>query len=367
MKFKVPDRFRETKAFHTLQHHWLTIAFILGFISDNLTLNRVDQVFDQAILFFYVVLAAATVLLLYAGTAGKLSDQWNKRARQIMPGIIQYAFGGLLSGMLIFYGRSGAWAASWPFLLIIIGAIYFNETIEDRVTRMIYNLTIFFVGLFSYVVLVIPVLTGHMGAWVFAGSGLVALFIMYLFLRLVHLVIPNFLQLHMRLLVFFIGCVYAGFNFLYFTNIIPPIPLSLKEVGIYHSVIKLDNGNYVLKYEEGKWWQLFRNSDTVFHAVTGDNIYCFARIYAPGKLQTDIVHVFQFYDPETNKWEDTSSTSYSIAGGRVDGYRGYTLTGNYRDGKWRCSIETVRGQILGREVFWVDSTVAPATLKTREE
>lgn len=348
---------------HSVKRYWMTIAFFLGFVVDNITLNRVDQVFDNLILATYVVLAMVSMLILYAGAAEKLPERFNQRARKYAPLLMQYAFGGLLSGMLIFYGRSGAWGSSWPFLLIIIVAILGNEFIKDRSTRLIYNVAILFIGLFSYVVLVVPVVSGLMGPWVFVGSGILAVLIMYLFVQLLYKVIPRFLELHMKAVVFTIGAIFAGFNFLYFANIIPPIPLSLKDVGIYHSVVRFESGDYQVKYEEGKWWQPFKDSDTVFHAKSGDNVFCFAQVFAPTRLDTEIVHRWYFDDPETG-WEERFELSYPIVGGRSDGYRGYTLMRNYEEGKWRCSVETKRGQVLGQEVFTVDTTEPAAPLVT---
>lgn len=367
VQFQVPQKFADNKTFQYAGRHWLTLAFLLGFVVDNITLNRVDQLFDNLVLLTYVLLAAGALFWLYAGSAGKLGEVWSPRARRYAPILTQYAFGGLLSGMLIFYGRSGAWVDSWPFMLIILAAIYGNETIKDRTGRLIYNVSIFFIGLFSYTVLVIPVLTGHMGPWVFVGSGLIALTVMYLFMQLLHRIIPRFLDMQMRFLVFTIGCVFFGFNFLYFANIIPPIPLSLKEVGIFHSIIRFENETYTLKYEEGKWWQFFKNSDNVFHPTPGGSVFCYARVFAPTRLKTDIVHNLERYDETKRDWVSVSRTGYEIAGGRGDGYRGYTLTNNYQDGKWRCSIETERGQVLGREKFTIDSTSKPAPLVERVE
>ena len=350
-----------------LKRHWLTVAFFLGFIVDNITLNRVDQVFDNVLLFLYVVLAMSSVLFLYAGVAEKLPEKWLPYSRKYAPLLIQYAFGGLLSGMLIFYGRSGAWTESWPFLLVILFVIYGNETIRDRSGRLIFNLSMLFVGLFSWVVLIVPVFTGYMGPWVFIGSGLLAVLIMRLFVMILERIIPNFLKLQMRLLVFVLGSIYAAFNFLYFTNIIPPIPLSLKEVGIYHSVVRFENGDYQLKYEPGAWWQFWKRSDTTFHPDEGNNIFCFAKVFAPTRLETDIYHSWDYYDEEAGKWIEHARLSYFISGGRGEGYRGYTLIENFRDGTWRCSVETARGQVLGREKFKVDSSQPAADLETRLE
>lgn len=355
------------KAVTKVRRYWMTIAFVLGFVVDNITLNRVDQVFDNLVLFTYVILAMVSLALLYASVAGKIADRWADKVRYYGPLLVQFSFGGLLSGMLIFYGRSGAWAESWPFMLIILLAIYGNETIHDRASRLIYNLAILFIGMFSYVVLVIPVLTGKMGAWIFVGSGLLALTIMYAFIRFLYRIIPKYLDLHMRSIVFVLGLIFVCLNTFYFTNIIPPIPLSLKDVGIYHSVVHFENGDYQLKYEDGKWWQPFKKSDDTFHAVTGDNIFCFAKVFAPTKLETEIYHRWEYYDEEARHWVETARLPYSISGGRADGFRGYTLIRNYRAGDWRCSVESKRGQVLGREYFAVTTDEQPRELVTRVE
>lgn len=362
----VPTKSRY-EAMASVRRHWLTIAFLLGFVVDNITLNRVDQVFDNVVLASYVVLAMVSLLLLYASVAQKIEGQLGFYLRRYSPVVVQYSFGGLLSGMLIFYGRSGSWTDSWPYLLIILIAIYGNETVRDRSTRLIYNLGILFIGLLSYIVLIIPVLTGRMGPLVFIGSGLVALAVMYVFVQILRLLVPRFIEIHRRSIVFTIGLIYVGLNALYFTNIIPPIPLSLKQVGIYHSVVRFENGDYQLKYEEGTWWQPFKKSDDVYHAKPGDNLFCFAKVFAPTRLSTEIYHVWEYYDEAKSGWVEHLRTSYSIAGGRDSGYRGYTLIKSFTDGEWRCSVETARGQVLGREKFVVDSKNPPSELITRIE
>jgi hypothetical protein len=358
----------ESKSFTHLKRHWLTFAFLAGFVVDNFTLNRVDQLFDNLLLLTYVILAMLSLVWLYAGIAGKLPESLVPGARRYAPLLTQYAFGGLLSGMLIFYGRSGAWEQSWPFLLIILVVIYGNETIKDRSTRLVFNLAIFFVGLFSYVVLVIPVLTGYMGPWVFLGSGLLSLLIMRVFIFFLNFIIPNFLALQMRLIVFTIGSIFMGLNFLYFANIIPPIPLSLKEVGIYQSVVRYtDTGEYQIKYEPEAWWKFWRESSEEFHPLEGNNAFCFAKVFAPTKISTDIFHNWQYYDEAKKSWIDYAKIPYPIYGGKGDGYRGYTYITVRQDGLWRCSVETSRGQVLGREVFTVNSEVEPNELVTRVE
>lgn len=348
------------------QQHWLTLAFVAGFIVDNLTLNRVDQLFDNIILFSYVILAMLSIVLLYASIAEKFGARVNEFFKKWAPILMQYAFGGLLSGMLIFYGRSGTLVESWPFMLLIIGVIYGNETIKNRQGRMVYNLVIFFIGLFAYVVLVIPVLLGKMGEWVFIGSGLLALLVMFGFFRILEKIVPNFVQLQKRNVVFIIGLIYVSLNFLYFANIIPPIPLSLKHVGIYHNVIRFDGDTYELTYEKPHWWEWYDESNDIFHYEPGESIYCYASVFAPSRLATQIYHRWERYDEAAGEWKQHARLAYSIAGGRGDGYRGYTLINAYTEGKWRCTVETARGQVMGKRTFEIASGERRELIKRTE-
>ena len=336
-----------------VRHHFLTTMFLLGFIVDNLTLNQVDQAFDNLMLALYVFLAMLGILTLYAGVAERMGEWMSRFARTWSPALIQYAFGGLLSGMLIFYGRSSALFESWPYILLILIAIFGNETIKNRDQRFVYNLAIFFIGLFSYVVLMIPVWTGKMGAFVFFLSGSLALLIMYWFFKLLTWVVPNFILLQKRTLVFVIGLIYVTFNLFYFTNIIPPIPLSLKSLGIFHSVVHFENDTYELKYEKPAWYLPLRRSDGVFNYQEGDNIFCYASVFAPAKLETKIFHKWEYLDQASGEWIEHARLPYPIKGGRGDGFRGYTVIESVREGNWRCTVETARGQALGREAFTV--------------
>mgnify|MGYP003430825537 FL=1 len=154
---------------HTVRHHWLTLAFVGGFITDFLLLNRVDDAIDNAVLTAYVVLATVSLLLFYAGIAQRFGYVWSPRVQKGASIVMQYAYGGLFSGMLIFYGKSGAILSSWPFLFLIIIAILGNELIKNRGQQLVFNLFAYFVGLFSFMVLQVPVLSGHMGGWIFFG------------------------------------------------------------------------------------------------------------------------------------------------------------------------------------------------------
>ncbi len=359
------SRIKET--FHHHKDHFLTIAFILGFIFDNLTLSRIDSLLVNVLLLAYVLLAMVSIMALLAGSAGKLPPLLNERAKSLAPLLAQYAFGSLFSGMLIFYGRSGSWLSNWPYLLIIIVVIYGNETIRDRVQRFLFNIGMLFVGLFSYVVLIVPVLVGKIGAFIFVVSGVLALIIMLFFIWALSWVVPRFIALHTRALVLIVGLIFAVFNFLYFFNFIPPIPLALKEVGIFHSIVRFENGGYELTYEKRTWGDVLSPGEATFRPIKNGNVYCFTKVFAPKTLLTDIRMKWEYYDETSRSWKTHSQIDFPIVGGSDGGYRGYSYIQNYTDGSWRCTVETTRGQIIGRKVFSIDSTKEAGELLKRRE
>lgn len=347
---------RDTWIYKTIVHHWLTIAFFGGFVTDALLLNRVDDVFDNSVLLLHVIISSVSLVAFYAALAERFGERWSSRVHKTASILMQYSFGGLFSGMLIFYGRSGDVGASWPFLLCIIAAIAGNELIKDRGKRLIFNVLAYFVGLFSYVVLVVPVFTGYMGPWVFFLSGLGALAIVYGVVAVLRKVIPQYIYLHTRQLVFVVTGTFVMLNGLYFMNVIPPIPLSLKEITIAHTVIRYpQTSQYEIKYEPIPWWNLYAHWRPTIHPGNG-SVACYSSVFAPTKIKTEIFHQWDYYDENLGKWVEGFRISYPITGEASGGYRGYTTTQNYTNGWWRCSVKNTRGQLLGHKTFKIDTT-----------
>lgn len=345
-----------TKTFKTIKQHWLTVGFLLGFVTDYILLNSIDDLFDNLVLLFYALLSSVSVLLFYTGIAERGPQFFYNFLKRFAPLLMQYSFGGLLSGMLIFYGRSGDWLASWPFLLLIVAVVVGNEFIGKRSDKLIFHLALYFTGIYSYVVLVTPVLLGKMGDWIFILSGVVALVWVTFVVQILYKIIPNFMNLNTKRIIVTLGGVYIGFNVLYFTNAIPPIPLSLTKLEVAQSVVRQTNGNYRIELEEQAWYTHLPFIHPVIHPKN-DSIACFARVYAPTKLSTKIFHRWE-YQNEKGSWHEQFRFGYDIAGSNQGGYRGYTVLQNYRAGIWRCTVETERGQVLGREVFQI-ITIGP--------
>lgn len=361
-------RERITHILRPLRRYWLTVAFLLGFMTDLILLDKVDSLVDNAILLFYVLLSTVALVTLYIGIAERASVGVARFLRVYSPLAIQYAFGGLLSGMLIFYGRSGDIFASWPFLLLVVGAIAGNELVSNRAQRLVFNLSIYFIGLFSYLVLVIAVFSGRTEPWVFFASGLLALGLVFLLVKVLRLIIPRFIQLQMRALVFSLGIIFVTINALYITSILPPIPLSLKEITIAQSVVRYEaTGEFEVRHVPVPWWNISQHFNQTFNPTAGGGVACFTNVFAPVRLQTTIEHVWEYQNPTSGQWEEYFALGYQISGSATDGYRGYTAIQNFQPGQWRCVVQTTRGQVLGQQRFVIDISTTPTDVETRVE
>lgn len=343
------SKWQKVRAF--MKQHWLTVSFVLGFGTDVMLLNQIDSVVDNLVLFMYAVLASTSLVFFYTGVSQRGPKKLNKKLVAYMPMVMQYSFGGLLSGMLIFYGRSGDWLNSAPYLLLILAVIFGNELVNKRSDKLVFHLTLYFIGLFSYIVLVVPVITGLMGDVIFLISGAVALVVVVLVVRVLRIVVPNFIHQNTKRIILAVGFTYVGLNTLYFANIIPPIPLSLTELEIVQSVSRQESGNYKVVDEAQTWWRRAPFVRPILHPVDG-TIACFARVYAPTRLHTDIYHRWEYKDANGN-WQQHYRGNYSIAGTNEGGYRGYTTITAFTPGLWRCRVETKRGQVLGHVTVWV--------------
>jgi len=142
-----------------IKHHSNTIAFIAGFIWDNLTLNRVDQWLDNLILTSYIAVSGLGIIWLSHLATRSSGGFFTTKLTDWLPLAIQFAFGGLFSGYIIFYSQSASLAASWPFLLFLVFLFVGNELFRKRYENLTFQLSVFFIFLFSYFTFSAPYLS----------------------------------------------------------------------------------------------------------------------------------------------------------------------------------------------------------------
>lgn len=341
---RVKSFYEDTKKYQPI------VAFFSGFAWDSFTLTRIDKILDNMIMFGYIVLAGFFIYLINLIEEKVLEKPLILKYKDWYPNFVQFFFGGLFSGYVVYYFQSASITKNWLFLLFLIVLLVSNEFVKNRLSNITFQFVIYYLAVFSFFIFYLPVLFETINALIFILSGIVSSAFIAGLIYLLYKKIEDTLKLRLKNLAIALGSVYLIFNILYFTNIIPPVPLSLKDAGIYHNVSRVDN-QYTLKFEQGSWYEPFKDSDDEYHYKPGDVVYCFASVFAPTNLNTRIYHHWQFYNENNDEWITSDRTNYRITGGRDDGYRGYTNKRNVQPGLWRIDVENEREQVLGTISF----------------
>ncbi len=355
-------RWDEIKSFYyQYEKHIAVGALVFGFILDSLTLNRPDQLIDNVILLTYLVVAGGTILLMNMRAARGRESQLTV----FLPVVLQFCFGSLSSGLLVLYFRSGTLAQSLLFFGILAALLVGNELLRSKYAQFRFNIAIYYLLLLCYVAMTTPVLLRAIGPWVFLVSGVLSLVVIGLFLWLLVLMARKEITQHIRLSAGIVGVIFVFFNILYFLNIIPPVPLAVRDIGVYHSLLRRSDGAYVAIYEHAPWYLLWRSTSPTYTLTESRSAFCFSSVFAPTDLSAPIYHTWEYKDPATGEWEVRSRVSFSIAGGRADGYRGYSIKSALIPGEWRCNVETAQGSLIGRTGFTVVEASSTPTLSQK--
>ncbi len=324
--------------------------FVGGFLFDIVTLSDIDD--PLAILQQVVYLTLIFSILIYDALAAKgrfvvgpkLSKVWQYRHLAL-----HFILGSLLSVYSLFFLKSSSLFTSIIFVLAILGIMIANELsiVQKGATDLKVALAV--VCLFSFFSMMFPIALGFVG-WVpfllaAAATGGV-LYGLFCILRrkmeddrylLRHLVGPGTVVI----LVFFL---------FYLIGWIPPVPLAIKKLGIYHNVEKID-GNYILSYQKA-WWKFWQSGAQDFLAEPGDRIYVFVSIFSPTRFDDQVILHWMYKDPKRG-WQSTDRVPLRIVGGRQQGFRGYATKQNFQEGEGRISVETTDGREIGRIYFEV--------------
>ncbi len=337
-----------------------SFALFAGFVFDAFTMQRIDNLYTNSVFSFYFLLLGFSIILINYIEAGKYEREWVGRMHPFLLILTQFAFGGLFSDFLIFYFRSGSLLSSWPFLAVLIILLIGNEYLRKQYERLIFQVSSLFVALFFFAIFIVPVVLRQMGPFIFILSGVIALGLVAGFIYLLGRLVPERVQQSKRLLICSITFLFLFINVLYFTNLIPPIPLSLKQTGVYHSIQHV-GGDYVVKEEKHSFLSAFEVFEDI-HIKKGEPVYVYSAVFAPTDINVTVVHNWLHFDSKIERWVSVSRIPYTVIGGTDRGYRGYTQKTNLEEGKWRVNIETDRGQIMGRAAFEVVYDDQPAEM-----
>lgn len=337
--------------------------FIAGFLLDVFTLSDID---DPLSVLQQVVYLITTGTILYFEFLHPLQKTdihtrfpkiWNYRDL-----IFHFLLGSLLSIYSLFFIKSASVFSSILFVIFILGLLVANEIKAVQKGKMNIKLGLYVVCVFSFFSMMFPVILGFVGLVPFLLAVLMTLFFLWGTYRFLRRHIQDD-RLLLKELFAPTGTVLGLFVIFYFLGWIPPVPLSVQNMGIYHLVEKKE-GQYVASHEN-PWYKFWNNGDQNFKAEPQDKIYFFAKIFSPSRF-SDSVTLHWFYKDPKRGWISADRIPMNITGGRKGGFRGFAIKQNYQEGQWRVSVETTDQREIGRLYFEV-TKVQPNPERTFEK
>ena len=336
-------RHRHARAEHLL-------FFVGGFAFDALMVRRID---DAPVLIQQGAYLALAGLLLFGLNA------WNHR--QVEPprylrGLwrwsqpaLHFMLGTLLNAYILFYFKSASGLSALLFLGTISVLLLVNELPQFRRFGPVVLFGLYSFCLTSYFAYLYPVLFGRLRPWMFllavATSSLPLLLLSWGHLRLTR----NTRRVLQEAVAPSLG-VQAVLVLLFLWHLVPPVPLSLRDIGIYHGVSRNPTGaSYTLTHHPVPWWRFWAKDEQDFLARPGDRIYCFIHVFAPRNFHDEVRLRWAHHD--ATNWTSSDAVRVPISGGRDQGYAGYSYKQNWRLGEWRVTVETSDGREIGRRFF----------------
>lgn len=319
--------------------------FVAGFLFDILAVGRIDRLHNIIHQAVYLSLCAFFNGLELRETCGGFTPPARfKTAWRYHEGATHFMLGTLLNIYTLFYFKSASLGVSLLFLAVLASLIAVNELKPFKRSGTLLRMGLFSLCLVSYFTYLVPTLAGRLGSALFLGSIACASVCAAALAWWLKASLPGQWPAVRGHAVYPFAAVASLFTVLYFAKVIPPVPLSLSEIGVYHGVSRRgDSFELVTMLPRWKFWQ---RGEQTFLARPGDAVYCWAVVFAPTDFRERLAVRWRFRGRDG--WGEPDTIPLLIAGGRDGGWRGFTSKANYRPGRWRVEIITSDGRELGR-------------------
>lgn len=336
------------------------LSFVFGFLFDIVTVARADHwlAIVQQVVYIGVILAALTQMFLEEGgaqpdpAARPAIKRWYYQYRMAL---IHFFLGTLLNVYTIFFFKSSSLLVSFGFLAFLVFLLWANESERMKSMGLPFKFTLLALCSLCFAANVVPIFVGSIGLTVFLVSMLAGCLPVIGVVWWIRRRKADLFPRARRQMLVPLGGVLVGFLVAYFFRLIPPVPLSIPFIGVYHAVEKTQD-SYRLSHER-PIWRIWQNGDQEFLAQPGDRVYVFFRIFSPTRF-SDQVQMRWYWKDEARGWVLQDTIPIKIVGGRDEGFRGYGFKSNYQPGEWKVQVETTDSREIGRAYF---------TLETRPE
>jgi len=347
------------------ERHLSALFMAGGFAFDSWAFGRIDQPVTQTVFIVYLLVAGIAIAALHGMESRPEAQRPSQRVRAYFMFATQFALGALLSGFCVFYIRSASIVSSWPFLLFMAGVFIGNEYFRHYHSRLVFVALLLFFSVYSYAIMLVPMVIGRIGSAAFLISGALAVALFFLYGRALARLGHERYRGARRQIAGGMLVITVLINLFYFLKVLPPLPLVLTDAGIYHSVRHVGADFHVTAEEEPARWRALFGTFPVEHIQPGARLYLYSAVFAPNRLSTRIDHRWEWRDPRTGAWRLQQDVAITINGGRQDGFRAYTYKSSPQEGQWRVNIVAADGRAIGRVRFSVEHQAVPPAVTTK--
>lgn len=324
---------------------------------DTVAIDRVDSwhVILQQAIYLAVVTAVLTQMFFVpdAPPAEGLSPLKQRYYKHRLA-ILSFFLGTLLNVYTLFFFKSSSLIVSFSFLLLMMALLLLNEFGPFRWLGLSFKFALLSLCGLSFCATVVPIALGYVGVTVFVASMIVGCIPMVALAAWIKSRSPErFPRARKEILVPF-GLMLGAFLLAYLFRVIPPVPLSIPFIGVYHSVERVKD-QYRLSHERPAW-RVWHNGDQEFRAQPGDRVFVFFRVFSPARFADEVR--MQWFLHQESGWALQDTVPIKITGGRAEGFRGYGFKSKYQPGDWKVQIETTDGREIGRIYFTLETVSA---------
>ena len=342
--------------------HSATFIFLAGFFFDMFMLPNLDDLKARVIAVIYLSIIAISIMFREWVVSRNTASNFEQKIYSLNTLMISFSSGSMLSFIFIYSMRSAALFVSWPLLAILLLCILANEFVSTHSFRFNLDVGILLIAVLFYTIFSTPLVLKVQNDKIFALSIIIAMIISFIYIYFLSFTSENAKYEAPHGYALSIGIpMFVGM--LYFLNVIPAVPLSLKESGVYHKITRLNDSTFLAESEKDE--RIFSNLRTsIYHTnATISDVYFFSSVGAPGELIAPLSHVWEYYDESSKKWIEQGTISFTIEGGRESGYRAYSYKKNIPEGLWRVIVKVDSKRIVGQKKFLVTKTEGPIKIE----
>jgi Protein of unknown function (DUF2914) len=332
--------------------------FVAGFVFDMLMLGRIDSwhVIGQQIV--YLVLITLLLLQMLAAedapppAEGAEASRIRRLYFKYRPAAVNFFLGTLLNVYTIFFFKSSSLLVSFAFMAMLVLLLLANEAEGLKKLGLSLKFALLSLCFLCFAASVIPVFVGFVGLPVFVLSMAVGCLPLIAVGGWIRMSAPEQFARARRQIFLPLGAVVTVFMVFYLFRLVPPVPLSIPFIGVYHTVERTPSGYRLI--HENPHWRWWHNGDQTFLAQPGDKVYVFFRVFSPTRFSDQVL--MRWYRKDSARgWMLQDSIPIKIVGGREEGFRGYGFKASYQPGDWKVQIETNDGREIGRIYFELES------------